>query len=219
MLKFITISDIHGDISEFHKINEDFENIDAVFVTGDITHFGTVSDALEILRVIKSKARNVYAVPGNCDNQDIEKALNEEGFGLHGNHVTIKGVAFAGMGGSLPCPGATPFEYSDNKLASLLDESFLGLDPRTPAILILHQPPYGTIADKLKSGLHVGSVSVSNFIKKHNPLACYCGHIHESKGIEKRENTWIVNPGPLREGGYAYAEIDSGNIKIKLKNI
>ena len=197
MIKFIALSDIHGDI----------------------THFGTPGNANEIIHEVKKINPNIFAVPGNCDNLDIDRVLNKEGVGLHRKHVTIKGVAFAGLGGSLPCPGATPLEFSDEKMAAFLDESILGLDQGTPLILISHQPPYGTVADKLSSGMHVGSFSVSSFIEKHKPIACFCGHIHESRGLEKREHTWITNPGRLKDGWYAYAEYERKNINIELKQI
>jgi Icc-related predicted phosphoesterase len=37
------------------------------------------------------------------------------------------------------------------------------------------------------------------------PLICFTGHIHEARGIDAIGRTKLINPGPLREGGYAYA--------------
>jgi hypothetical protein len=54
---------------------------------------------------------------------------------------------------------------------------------------------------------------VRTYIETRQPLICFTGHIHEAKGIDRIGRTQIINPGPLWKGGYAYAEVEGGQIK------
>ncbi|KAG4090544.1 hypothetical protein H8356DRAFT_1713135 [Neocallimastix lanati (nom. inval.)] len=47
-------------------------------------------------------------------------------------------------------------------------------------ICLMHGPPYGTPLDIIKSGDHVGSIAIRNFLNKNKPLLSIHGHIHES---------------------------------------
>ena len=77
-----------------------------------------------------------------------------------------------------------------------------------PLVLVTHQPPYGTLADVAGGFRHVGSESIRAFIEKNKPAVCFCGHIHEAQSVDHIDGTTIINPGPLRKGGYAYVEIN-----------
>jgi len=69
-------------------------------------------------------------------------------------------------------------------------------------ILVCHQPPYG-ILDKITSefvpkswqGKHAGSKVILNYIKSKHPKYVFCGHVHESSGMKKINNTIIYNLG------------------------
>ncbi len=50
-----------------------------------------------------------------------------------------------------------------------------------------------------------GAGQSREFIEQQQPLACFCGHIHEGQGIDRIGDTLIINPGPLRRGGYVWA--------------
>jgi len=51
------------------------------------------------------------------------------------------------------------------------------------------------MADRV-GDLHVGSESVRKIIEEYQPILCACGHIHESRCIDKIGETIIVNPSP-----------------------
>ncbi|MBN2117454.1 MAG: hypothetical protein JW730_12835 [Anaerolineales bacterium] len=76
-----------------------------------------------------------------------------------------------------------------------------------------HQPPFGTRNDLIQGNVHVGSKAVRKFIERYQPLICFTGHIHEGTGIHQMGNTRIINPGPLSEGSYAYADITPEGIQ------
>ena len=39
-------------------------------------------------------------------------------------------------------------------------------------------------------------------------MVCFTGHIHEGQGIDSIGKTKVVNPDPLREGGYVLARVE-----------
>ncbi|WP_243678145.1 hypothetical protein [Vulcanisaeta distributa] len=87
-------------------------------------------------------------------------------------------------------------------------------------ILVSHYPPYGTSVDRAWSGAHIGSKSVRKFVEDIKPLAVLCGHVHESRGIDRLGNTIIVNPGPLANGYYAIINInDDGTVNAELNKL
>jgi Icc-related predicted phosphoesterase len=98
----------------------------------------------------------------------------------------------AGLCGSLPCPGKTPHEYSEEEYEALLE--MIHVPAGKLLIMVSHQPPAGTLNDQVSPGVHVGSKSVRHFIEKHRPLVCFTGHIHEGIAIDHIV-TVIVNPG------------------------
>ena len=75
-------------------------------------------------------------------------------------------------------------------------------------VLICHQPPHKTAADKAMKLKHVGSRVLRQWMDAHQPLLVLTGHIHESAGWDCYGQTCILNPGSFKEGKYAEAEID-----------
>jgi len=62
---------------------------------------------------------------------------------------------------------------------------------------------------------HIGSRSIRRFVEEKKPLAVFCGHVHESSGIDLIGETLVANPGPAKKGNYALAEIND-TIEVKL---
>ena len=207
-MKIIAIPDMHGSTKGIRGITGALSGADVVLFVGDITHFGGEQDAAEIIEGVRQYAKVIYAIPGNCDYDDVNHYLNEEGIGLHGKGTVMNGVAFVGVGGSLPAPGGTPTEYSETELKELLEGALEDIPKDLPLILIAHQPPIDTRIDQVSPGRHVGSKAVREFIEEHQPLICFSGHIHEGVGIDTIGKTKLVNPGPLRNGAYAFAEVE-----------
>jgi Icc-related predicted phosphoesterase len=204
----VAITDVHGNAGALDRFADAFREADVVLVCGDLTNFGRRSQAADVVEAVRRHNPTILAVPGNCDYPEVAGYLAAEGIGLHGASRVVDGVAFLGVGGSLPCPERTPGESDEVELAALLAAAADGVDPATPRVLVCHQPPRDTALDVVRAGMHVGSRSVRNFILSNEPFVCFTGHIHESAGRDALGRTQLVNPGPARGGRYARAEID-----------
>jgi len=80
------------------------------------------------------------------------------------------------------------------------------------SIWLIHDPPFRSWLDMTSRGLEVGSVAVSNFIEKYQPLMTVHGHIHESPfhtGVWKKKigKTMAFQSGQISQVLH-YAEID-----------
>ncbi|UCH14000.1 MAG: metallophosphoesterase family protein [Bacteroidales bacterium] len=208
----IGLTDIHGKDENIDKISNILAKADAVIISGDITHFGREKNAKKVIENIKMFNSNIYAVSGNCDYSGVDKYLTENMFNINGSSKSFKGYTFVGLGGSLPCPGRTPNEYTEDELAAVLLSSVSGVPSDANLILVSHQPPVDTLNDEVRDGMHVGSKAVRSFIEEYQPLICFTGHIHEGIGIDSIGNTRLANPGPLWYGKYTRAELSDGRI-------
>ncbi len=221
IMKIVFITDIHGYWDNLELISSRLINYDLVVLGGDITTFGTGSDADFAVKTILKHNQNIIAIPGNCDGGLVQKLLAEKGIDFNFKKIERFGISFYGIGGSLITPSATPYEYSEEYLEEKLnDKSYAELSVSSSLILVSHQPPFLTLNDKLTNGVHVGSKMIRNLITKTKPLICLTGHIHEGIGIDKIENTSIVNPGALCDGKYAEIYLDDKQIsEIKFRTL
>jgi Icc-related predicted phosphoesterase len=216
----VALTDIHGKDENIDSIRVALAEADAIIISGDITHFGREKETVKVLENIKKYNSNILAVSGNCDYPGVEAALDEYGFNINGSAKYVSGFLVTGLAGSLPCPGRTPNEFTEDELGAALEKSISLTGNYTNMILISHQPPVNTLNDQVSEGVHVGSKAVRSFIENYQPLVCFTGHIHEGIGIDTIGKTKIVNPGPLWYGKYAYARITEGQIEeLEIKKI
>lgn len=217
-MRILLVSDIHGSMDAVEQLGKTAAGVDLVVVVGDITHFGDVSDAAGVIEHLRSFNPGLAAVAGNCDNRQIENYLAHEGLLLDHRGKDFDGVRFFGLSGALPGPVSTPYETSEDVLADLLAET---QDVPECTVLITHQPPYKTIADRAMKVKHVGSRSVRTWIDRNSPQLVVCGHIHESFGSGRQDGSMIVNPGALKDGRYALADLDPADcsVKVELKEL
>lgn len=206
-MKLIALTDIHGRMNYFPAVADKLPQADVVLLPGDITMFGREKDALDVVEQIRSRNPNVLAVMGNCDYPEVQQFLDKEGICIHAGHRIVNGVAFVGLGGSLPCPLPTLNEWSENEIEGYLAKAAAEVPQDTPMVLVSHQPAIDTATDIAGNGQHVGSRAVRAFIELRQPLLCFSGHIHESVGRDKIGETELVNPGPFMDGAFAVAEI------------
>ncbi len=216
----LQLADIHGAYYYIEKLRHTIENIDLILLTGDITHFGNADEADRIVTQLERICRQIAGVTGNCDPGDVDRYLTERGMNLHSKVVEWKGYYLAGLGGSLPCPASTPNEYTENEAASVLQHLSTLRPKNAPFLLVSHQPPYGTLNDRLEHGEHVGSHSIRAFLEQHQPLACLTGHIHEGIGAGYLGTCAVLNPGPFRQGRYALLTFQNEKLdRISLKQL
>ena len=208
---WLAFGDIHDDISRLEEIPE-LKGAAGILVTGDITLAGGVKQARRALEPMAGRVPLLLAQIGNMDQSEITGWLEEKGWNLHARaRELFPGVLAMGVGGSTFTPFNTPSEFSEEQLAEWMDEAYaaarqLAADRlRSPAsclILVSHTPPHASACDRLRSGAPAGSTAVRDFIEKHQPDICLCGHIHESRGEDRIGKTMVINPGTLSAGGY-----------------
>ena len=208
-MKFLVVSDIHGNMAATDWINAaaEKEDADCVLVLGDITDFGPNEVADKILGPIK---KNVYAIPGNCDPLSLPETISGVAVNMHGKTTKLNGFHVAGLGGSNPTIFNTPFELDEDTIYNMLKPI-----SKEGMILMVHAPAFG-INDMIPSGLNVGSTSILKIVQEFRPILVLSGHIHEDYGVKHIGGTTFVNPGPAKDNMYAVVEVDEGAVKAEL---
>jgi len=212
-MKIIALPDLHNEPTSLSKIGNTLSKVDLVLLVGDLTNGGPAQDAVEVVQLVRRFNSSILAIPGNWDTSAVEGYLLRENINLHRRHIQLGGLTFIGMGLSLPGIVPTPNEITEADFENFFAEVASSLNPGEPEILICHQPPYGTQNDLAQGKVHVGSKSVRAFIEQRQPFICFTGHIHEGVGIDQIGSTRIVNPGPISEGYYAYAEVTASGVQ------
>lgn len=191
-LKLLIVSDIHGSKKSLDRINASIynQNPDAVVLCGDITHFGGMHEAVDIIEHID--INEIVGIIGNCDNLSVKDAfdsLNKAYIDI--NTYELNGHILAGLSGH---------NHSKSRL-----KDFKNIASRAD-IFVLHSPPYGYL-DEVSKGKHIGERGLLKVISKTKPKLVLSGHIHECKGIIEEENTVYVNPGPAYEDNLALVNV------------
>lgn len=212
-MRFVVLSDMHGDLAYVDRLDAEFASADGVIFGGDFARFNEPETGLPALRKLLEKHDSVFAVPGNCDEPDFLERLEAEDVSVQGGLVFRDGLVFAGSGGALKFTGATPNERTDEELVSdfalaLSQQDGDGGSAWPNMIAVMHQPPKDTACDMISGGIHVGSLLLREFIEKVRPLAVVTGHLHESAGIDSIGGSVVINPGSLAEGRYALLELE-----------
>jgi len=218
-MRMIVLSDIHGDTDNIEMMGGRFSMADYIMLSGDITHFGREPEVKTIVNKIKKYSGNILAIPGNCDHHEVNRYLIEKDYSIDSRYKILHNYFVMGLGGSLPCPGKTPNEHSEEEFMVALEETVKFNENGLPLILMTHHPPFNTNNDKLSDGFHVGSHSIRVFIEKYQPLVCFCGHIHESTGIDKIGKSIIINPGSFNMGKFTNALIQNSEVKAEILNL
>lgn len=216
MWSFLVVADLHGhSMAQKHLLSLlERRKHGGLILIGDITQLGPLDAIRELFKHTSKFSIPILSVPGNCDPKETPEVLEELGVSLHKKCVKIGEITFIGLGGSNVTPFNTPLEYTEteiqeelNSLSSLTENDF---------ILVTHVPPFGTQADLLPNGTHVGSKSVKKFIEKMQPLLNLCGHVHEARSVSQVGRTIIVNPGPLSQGYAAEFLTDGKEARVEL---
>ncbi len=211
-MKLVVISDLHDSVAHVDALRDVCVGARALIVCGDFTTFGDHARIQKMADDIRVEGVPCYFVTGNCDAMPVGAEL-QDCHNLHGCVLPLGGWLLAGMGGALPCPGRTPNEYSEAEGAAYLREirvSCGGDGERL--ILVSHQPPFGTSADLLPDGRHVGSHALRAFIDEVHPAYCLTGHIHEAASRTHLGRTVVLNPGPFSKGNIAVIDVSVGTV-------
>jgi len=216
----LVTSDFHGEARAFRECTSKAEELRAevVVACGDLTHFGTVQRAKDLLTPLLELRLPLFFVPGNCDPPALIGVSMEGAHCIHGTFEAYGDAVFMGAGGGLLSPFHTPFEMTEEELMEVLDRSLKHVPKKRWLVLVSHHPPINTDVDVTSGGKHIGSLSVRRFIEEKEPAVVFCGHVHEARGVDRIGETLLLNPGPARHGYCALADFNE-NIEVKLDRL
>jgi len=213
-LKIIVIADVHSSRDAYEKTAQKAKEAqaDAVCVCGDLTQFGTVKEAEEYLSILVRSQIPVFFVPGNLDPQDLVNARTEGATCIHAACRSIGNYSFIGLGALHKA-----FDLPEDQIMQWLDRGRNECPQAKRSIIVSHVPPRDTKVDVAFIGGHAGSQTLRQFISKTEPIAVFCGHIHEGRGIDHIGSSVIVNPGTARRGYYALVKL-GGAVSVSLEH-
>jgi uncharacterized protein len=211
------LSDFHGRREAFQKAASEAKRLEVelIVVCGDITHFGHVKHAKSLLTSFIDLNLPLLYIPGNCDLSSFFEEKIENAQNVHASCVKIKDYAFIGVGGAPSSYLKTPLEFLEKWIMDSLNRGFAMCPSEKKLIVVSHTPPFNTKVDLAYMNNHIGSRSIRRFVEEKNPLAVFCGHVHEAPGIDWIGETVVTNPGPAKNGNYALAEIND-TVEVKL---
>ncbi|MGP1587751.1 MAG: metallophosphoesterase [Treponemataceae bacterium] len=219
-MRFLIISDGHGNSDMLDKLNEEFKKSDIVLFAGDFAKFGRKSTGKLFLEKLVLKHEKIFAVLGNCDEQTFIEQLEKADISVENSLVYSDGLVFIGSGGGSKFTGTTPFERDEKDLvfdlhlvSDQIEHDWSNL------VVIMHNPPKDTKCDIVGKDIHVGSSLLRQWIEQVKPLLVVTGHIHESRGIDSVGETSVMNPGALCDGNYGVVELENTNGRWKITKL
>lgn len=234
---FCVIGDIHGNVKalEFviRHLNNQYEKPLNVILTGDIglnvlrrqtspqrkRNLSTWAKSVRAVLDLLSE-HNVYFTHGN---HDILMGLFPRRRGhhyLHKSYVEVGDYFLLGWGGTKQEFG-WPGEWNDSEenLVKELTEFLDTVPTKKKRIFVAHSPILG-ILDRTKTGEYVGSKLFRDHVLGKVDYFVH-GHIHESWGAIKEENTWVGNAGAFQKPhpNIGYMVLDESGIRyVDLNN-
>jgi len=169
---------------------------DVLVIAGDITGF---RESAAYIRRLNDLPVPVLTVRGNMDGQDMESIIAScpNITSLHLREVSLDGVNFVGMGGTIPVPFSSRICLREKQMIEAMDHLI-----KADSLLVAHPPPYGTLDEGL-GNLHAGSKGLRRLIQDKHPRMLICGHIHEKPGWAFIGKTLVVNGSMGRSGAGA----------------
>lgn len=214
-MKIVSIGDVHMATRNLARMATLLREADLMILSGDLTNWGGIGDARKVISAVREYCSRVLAVPGNLDQSEVFRFLEEENIALHGQGVIVDGVAIFGCGGSNLTPFHTPSELTEDEIYEVLQRGYEQVRDKRPLLMVCHTPPLATNCDRLINGKAVGSPAARRFIEEYRPDICISGHIHESAGTDHIGPTTILNAGPFKDGGYIVVTTTAGGLQAQ----
>lgn len=212
MKRVAIVGDIHGNLPTCRRILQNIADspVDLILLVGDTSMHVPYRDRMKTALLSKSCIAvadlmstsdiPVRWVPGNHDPRGVQDDRN-----VDRRLDVVAGLRVFGIGGA-PGRFGFPYEWTEDEVEAI--------DVPDCDILLCHSPPHGGRLDLvLRGGKHVGSKALLRKAMEHTGLYC-CGHIHESRGAERKGDSLWVNAGalgqPYKWAGYCVATLDDG---------
>jgi len=192
-LRLLLFSDLHAHRAATRLLLDRAASADVLIGAGD---FGNMRrDVRVCIDILCETDRPAVLVAGNGEStEELTEACRAwpQAHVLHGTGVTIQGVPFFGIGGTVPVTpfGSWSYDFTEEQATALLAPCPAG------CVLVTHSPPQGTV-DASSQGRHLGSTAVRDAILRVGPRLVVCGHIHACGGQQGTMGTTpVVNAGP-----------------------
>ncbi len=203
-MKIVAISDTHEQ-EESVFIPE----CDVLLHAGDFTYLGKL-DKIEKFNTWCQKLldngtvkKKIVVIAGNhdltFDGQSQRKSVRDDALReqaeslmtacayLNQSSIEIDGVKIYGE------PRQPWFhDWGFNVARDQMETECWSKVPADIDILITHGPPFQA-GDKCEDGREVGCPKLREWITKHQPKLVIAGHIHESRGVYRIHDTYVVN--------------------------
>jgi uncharacterized protein len=207
-LTVLAFSDLHGKFGVVKEALRHVGHADLLLIAGDLTTNGSRTEGEEALRILGKEGRPLLVVAGNMDPPSLDGLFLERGLTLNARGVTVGDVGFHGVSGGPLSPLNTPNELAEEEILLRAEQGWQEVRGARTRVFVPHAPPSRTKLDRIWSGQHVGSTAVRRFIEERAPDLCVCGHIHESRGVDRIGPTTVVNCGAGGKGHYALLRYD-----------
>lgn len=204
MIALAHISDLHLDGHERARdraarvmayLNGLRHPVDAVLVTGDITHHGRPGEYEQACHVLSSPYPLLFC-PGNHDVRAAyrEGLLGDRGHGAPVNTLhRVAGVAIAMCDSTIP---GRDDGLLDDPTLSWLDSALTEVPDDTPVFVAFHHPPvllHHPFMDDLRQR---GEQRLADLIARHpQVVAVLCGHAHTPAATMFAGRPLLVAPG------------------------
>ncbi len=189
-MKILAFVDTHGMKSAFDEILKKSKDADVLVCAGDFTRWGESTE--KWIQFLETTGKPLILIHGNHESdREVAAACKKYKFCvyLHRAAYEMGEYLFFGFGGG----GFSERNIEFERVAKQVEKDAKG----KKLILITHGPPYGTSLDLIDNMRHSGCKSIRKFIEEAKPMACICGHIHETAGsTDLIGKTFIINPGP-----------------------
>jgi len=185
-MKFVIISDIHGDKEGLIELTKAFKKQEyeevCLLIAGDLGL--DPKDVEEELPELRDTFVSIYYVPGNDDPPN----LSIKGFqNIDRRFEVIDDVAIIGLGGSPPVDVHTLYNWMDEDrnlyrvLSKCFEDAYRHHPPFT--IFLTHCPPRGILDEATFHGRrHIGSQLILNLVRTYTPTIHFFGHVHREGG-------------------------------------
>jgi len=213
LLRLLIFGDVHSRTGMLEALAEKAKGlkIDASLCTGDLTNEATFKIAERIVLVMEESFGKNFFVPGNQESKEILALFESKKMSLHRRVEEFNGFSFIGIGGAKPAYCFYRFNLGELEASKFLSENWPSGE--RPAILLAHNPAFGTKLAMASSGMDLGLNAFRKMIEQKQPLLFVHGHVHEAFGSEKIGRTTCVNPGSLAEGRATIVEIEKSGVK------
>jgi Icc-related predicted phosphoesterase len=196
ILKFVTISDTHGQHSKLV-----LPAGDVLIHAGDISGRGNEVEVIDFLNWFATQNfEHKILIAGNHDfyfereaAQQIKKIIPKEVIYLNDGSTTINQVKIWGS-------PITPWFYNwaFNRHRGDAIKKHWDLIPHDTGILITHGPVHG-ILDATNRGDRAGCEDLLNRVNEIKPKVHICGHIHEGYGTMEKAGITFINASVLND--------------------